>query len=69
MFSYTVTFLRNYYSFVKTNWVFTNNIKLFYILPFIAFVLGCMGTIYPASNDILSNVILAIFFYSPSDHP
>ncbi|WGF36666.1 histidine kinase [Lysinibacillus capsici] len=55
-------FLRNYYSFVKTNWVFTNNIKLFYILPFIAFVLGCMGTIYPASNDILSNVILAIFF-------
>ncbi|MFK5710420.1 sensor histidine kinase [Lysinibacillus boronitolerans] len=55
-------FLRNYYSFVKTNWVFTNNIKLFYILPFIAFILGCVGTIYPASNDILSNVILAIFF-------
>ena len=55
-------FLRNYYSFVKTNWVFTNNIKLFYLLPLLAFILGCIGIIYPASNDILSNFVLIFFF-------
>lgn len=54
-------FLRNYYSFVKTNWMFTNNIRLFYILPLIAFILGLMGTIYPTANDILSNIVLAMF--------
>ncbi|WP_341300727.1 ATP-binding protein [Lysinibacillus sp. FSL H8-0500] len=55
-------FLRNYYSFVKINWVFTSHIKIFYILPLIAFILGCMGAIYPASNNILSYVVLALFF-------
>ncbi len=54
-------FLRNYFLFVKTNWVFMNNIKRFYIFPLIAFILGCIGTIYPTSNNILSNVVLAIF--------
>lgn len=55
-------FLRNYYSFMKTNWAFTSHIKLFYILPLLAFILGCIGTIYPASNNILSYVVLAFFF-------
>ncbi|MGN4123897.1 sensor histidine kinase [Lysinibacillus sphaericus] len=54
-------FLRNYFSFVKINWVFTNHIKFFYIFPVIALILGCMGTIYPTSNNALSNVVLALF--------
>ncbi len=54
-------FLRNYFLFVKANWVFMDNIKLFYVFPIIAFILGFTGTIYPAANDILSNIVLAMF--------
>lgn len=55
-------FLRNYYTFLKTNWLLSNNIKLFYLLPIIAMVLGCIGIIYPSTHNLLSNVVLAIFF-------
>lgn len=55
-------FLRNYYTFLKTNWLLSNNIKLFYLLPVIAMILGCIGIIYPSSHNLLSNVVLAIFF-------
>jgi len=55
-------FLRNYYTFLKTNWLLSNNIKLFYLLPVIAMVLGCIGIVYPSTHNLLSNVVLAIFF-------
>lgn len=55
-------FLREYYSFVKINWLFTNNIKFFYICPVIAFSLGCIITFYPASYYCLSEVVLVLFF-------
>ncbi|MGE7694797.1 sensor histidine kinase [Lysinibacillus sp. NPDC094177] len=55
-------FLRDYYSFVKTKWVFTKNIKFFYIFPVVAFLLGCISTFYPASYVALSNVVLVLFF-------
>lgn len=55
-------FLRNYYTFLKTNWLLSNNIKLFYILPVIAMILGGIGIIYPAVNNLLSNIVLAMFF-------
>ncbi|WP_370043853.1 sensor histidine kinase [Lysinibacillus sp. RC79] len=55
-------FLRDYYSFVKTNWLFTNNIKFFYIFPVIAFSLGCIIIFYPASYYFLSEVVLVLFF-------
>ncbi|KOY80495.1 sensor histidine kinase [Lysinibacillus macroides] len=55
-------FLRNYYSFVKTNWMFTSQIKFFYVLPLLGFILGCVGAIYPALNGALSYTVLAFFF-------
>ncbi len=55
-------FLEKYYTFVKINWLFTKNIKYLYILPVIACLLGSIGFFYPASNNILSNVVLALFF-------
>ena len=55
-------FLRDYYSFVKINWLFTNNIKYFYIFPVIAFSLGCICTFYPAYYILLSEVVLVLFF-------
>ncbi|MEB2300056.1 histidine kinase [Lysinibacillus xylanilyticus] len=55
-------FLRNYYTFLKTNWLLSNNIKLFYILPVMAMILGGIGIIYPAINSLLSNIVLATFF-------
>jgi len=55
-------FLRDYYSFIKTNWVFTNNIKFFYIFPGIAFLLGCLSIFYPASYYFLSDVVLVLSF-------
>ncbi|MED4889453.1 ATP-binding protein [Lysinibacillus sp. FSL R7-0073] len=54
-------FLRNYFSFMKTKWMFTNNIRFFYLMPSIGFILACIGTVFPASNDILSNVVLLLF--------
>ncbi|MFC9540470.1 sensor histidine kinase [Lysinibacillus sp. NPDC056959] len=54
-------FLRNYYTFLKTNWLRSNNIKLFYILPVVAMILGGMGIIYPAINNLLSNIVLTVF--------
>ncbi|WP_372429429.1 sensor histidine kinase [Lysinibacillus fusiformis] len=54
-------FLRNYFSFMKTKWMFTNNILFFYLMPSIGFILACIGTVFPASNDILSNVVLFLF--------
>ncbi|MCR8853871.1 sensor histidine kinase [Lysinibacillus fusiformis] len=54
-------FLRNYFSFMKTKWMFTNNIRFFYLMPSIGFILACIGTVFPASNDILSNVVLFLF--------
>lgn len=54
-------FLRNYFSFMKTKWIFTNNIRFFYLMPSIGFILACIGTVFPASNDILSNVVLLLF--------
>jgi len=55
-------FLRDYYSFVKTNWAFTNKIEFFYIFPVIAFLLGCISIFYPASYLFLSEVVLVLFF-------
>ncbi|MGE8035081.1 sensor histidine kinase [Lysinibacillus sp. NPDC093692] len=55
-------FLRDYYSFVKINWLFTNNIKYFYVFPVIAFSLGCICTFYPAYYILLSDVVLVLFF-------
>lgn len=55
-------FLRDYYSFVKINWLFTNNIKYFYVFPVIAFSLGCICTFYPAYYILLSEVVLVLFF-------
>ncbi len=55
-------FLRDYYSFVKINWVFTNNIKFFYIFPVISFLLGCISNFYPASYLFLAQVVLVLFF-------
>ncbi|MGE7109936.1 ATP-binding protein [Lysinibacillus sp. NPDC047702] len=55
-------FLRNYYTFLKTNWLLSNNIKLLYLLPVIAMVLGCIGIVYPSTHNLLSNVVLAVFF-------
>ena len=55
-------FLRDYYSFVNINWMFTNNVKLFYIFPVIAFLLGCNSIFYPASYIVLSDVVLVLFF-------
>lgn len=54
-------FLRNYFSFMKTTWMFTNNIRFFYLMPLIGFVLACIGTAFPASNDGLSNIVLLLF--------
>lgn len=54
-------FLRNYFSFMKTKWMFINNIQFFYLMPSIGFILACIGTVFPASNDILSNVVLFLF--------
>lgn len=55
-------FLRDYHSFIKTNWVFTNNINFFYILPVISFLLGCISFFYPASYYFLADIVLVIFF-------
>ncbi|MFB7156583.1 sensor histidine kinase [Lysinibacillus sp. NPDC056232] len=55
-------FLRDYYSFVKINWLFTNNIKYFYIFPVIAFSLGCIIIFHPVSYYFLSEVVLVLFF-------
>ncbi|WP_460014098.1 sensor histidine kinase [Lysinibacillus sp. CTST325] len=55
-------FLRDYYSFAKINWLFTNNIKFFYIFPVIAFSLGCIIIFNPASYYYLSEVVLVLFF-------
>ncbi|MGE7690797.1 sensor histidine kinase [Lysinibacillus sp. NPDC097214] len=55
-------FLRNYYTFLKTNWLLSNNIKIFYIFPVMAMILGGMGIIYPAINSLLSSIVLASFF-------
>lgn len=54
-------FLRNYFAFMKTKWMFTNNIRFFYLMPLIGFILACIGTVFPASNDILSNIVLFMF--------
>ncbi len=54
-------FLRNYFSFMKTKWVFTNNIRFFYLMPLIGFILACIGAVFPASNDMLSNIVLFLF--------
>ncbi len=54
-------FLRNYFSFMKTKWVFTNNILFFYLMPLIGFILACIGAVFPASNDMLSNIVLFLF--------
>ena len=54
-------FLRNYFSFMKTKWMFINNIQFFYLMPSIGFILACIGTVFPASNDILSNIVLFMF--------
>lgn len=54
-------FLRNYFTLLETKWLLSNNIKLFYILPVVAMILGGMGIIYPAFKSLLSNIILAVF--------
>lgn len=55
-------FLRDYYSFIKINWAFTNNIKFFYIFPIVSFLLGCISIFYPASYYFLAGVVLVLFF-------
>ena len=62
MFSVITPFLKELLHIFKTNWLLSNNIKLFYILPVIAMILGGMGIIYPAINNLLSNIVLAMFF-------
>lgn len=54
-------FLRNYFSFLKANWLFSNNIKLFYILPVMAMILSYIGIINDDLHNLLSYVVLATF--------
>ncbi|WP_107925391.1 ATP-binding protein [Lysinibacillus parviboronicapiens] len=57
-----LNFMKNYFSFLKTNWLFANNIKLFYIVPVIAILFSIIGIIYPSTGILLSNIVLACFF-------
>ncbi|MGE7913433.1 sensor histidine kinase [Lysinibacillus xylanilyticus] len=55
-------FLRDYHLFIKINWLFTNNIKFFYIFPVIAFLLASISVFYPASYYFFNDVVLTLFF-------
>ena len=55
-------FLRDYHLFIKINWLFTNNIKFFYIFPVIAFLLASISVFYPTSYYFFNDVVLTLFF-------
>lgn len=54
-------FLRNYYLFLKANWLLFNNIKLFYLLPIMAMLLSYVGIINNNLHNFLSYIVLATF--------
>ncbi|POZ54857.1 Sensor histidine kinase ComP [Lysinibacillus sphaericus] len=54
-------FLRDYFVFLKANWILSNNIKLFYLLPIIAMLFGYIGIIYYDLHGFLSNIVLTVF--------
>ena len=55
-------FLKVYFSFLKINWLFLNNIKVFYIVPLLSIFLSIFSVIYPANHFLLSYIILVLFF-------
>ncbi|WP_235473432.1 ATP-binding protein [Lysinibacillus macroides] len=56
-----IHFLRDYFLFLNIKWLFTKNIKILYILPFIIFVLSILSIVYPFTNPLFSQITLGLF--------
>ncbi|MFJ7737085.1 sensor histidine kinase [Lysinibacillus sp. NPDC097287] len=56
-------FLKKYFSFLKINWLYFNNIKVIYIVPIFAFLLSIFSNMYPSTYFLYSNVMLGLFFF------
>lgn len=57
-----IHFLRKYFLFMNLKWIFIDNIKVFYLLPLIAFFSSIYSVLYPFINPIFSSITLWIFF-------
>ncbi|KOY82778.1 histidine kinase [Lysinibacillus macroides] len=55
-------FLKEYFDFLNTRWLFIKNIKIFYVLPLIVIGLSIFGIIANSIHYAVSNIILGLFF-------